>query len=213
MQNLFPVFIDIKGKKAVVIGGGSVAERKVSDLLQCDANIVVISPKATQSIADWAESGCITWLKRNFEEKDLSGACLAFLATNDSITNRNIAGICRREGIMVNAVDDPENCDFYVPAVLRRQSLALAISTGGKSPLLAKRLKNELEDVVTEAYGEFVEILGEQRQIILDQVENISERKRIFEAMVYSDILDLLKMGEKDKARERIKQCMSCLRG
>jgi precorrin-2 dehydrogenase/sirohydrochlorin ferrochelatase len=203
-KNLFPVFINIEGKKTVVIGGGKVAERKVSDLLQCDAQVVVISPQVTNIIADWADKGYITWLRKDFEDGDLLGACLAFLATDNSLVNRHVANICREQGILVNAVDDPENCDFYIPAVLRRQSLAVAISTGGKSPLLARKIKEDLEEVITEAYGEFAEILGEQREIILSGVPDIRERKKLFEALVYSDILALIKVGEKEKARERI---------
>lgn len=211
-KNLFPVFIDIEGKKTVVVGGGKVAERKISDLLQCAGQVVVVSPQVTPVIADWAETGCITWLQKDFEDGDLAGACLAFLATDNNSVNRHIASLCREQGILVNAVDDPVNCDFYVPAVLRRQSLAVAISTGGKSPVLARKIKEELEKVITAAYGEFAEILGEQREIVLNGVKDIRDRKNLFEALVYSDILELLKAGEKEKARERIEQCMSCLR-
>jgi precorrin-2 dehydrogenase/sirohydrochlorin ferrochelatase len=211
-KTLFPVFLDIYGKKAVVIGGGKVAERKISDLLGCNAQVVVVSPQATPVIAEWADRGRISWLPKEFEDGDLQGACMAFLATDNELVNRHVVDICREQGVMVNAVDDPANCDFYVPAVLRRQSLTLAVSTGGKSPLFARRLKEELSEVITEAYGDFVELLGEQRTIVQNEIADIRDRKKMYEALVYSDILDLLKVGEKEKARERIKQCMSCLR-
>jgi precorrin-2 dehydrogenase/sirohydrochlorin ferrochelatase len=211
-KTLFPVFLDIYGKKTVVIGGGKVAERKISDLLECNAQVVVVSPQATPVIAEWADRGRISWLPKEFEDGDVHGACMAFLATDNASLNRHVVDICHEQGVMVNAVDDPANCDFYVPAVLRRQSLTLAVSTGGKSPLFARKLKEELNEVITEAYGDFVELLGEQRLIVQNEIADIRDRKKIYEAMVYSDILDLLKVGEKEKARERIKQCMSCLR-
>lgn len=211
-KTLFPVFLDISGRNSIIIGGGIVAERKASDLLTCGAQVVVISPQVTPIIADWATQGRIVWLHREFQDEDLQHAFLVFLATNDSSVNRHAVSVCHEWGILVNAVDDPVNCDFYVPSVLRRQSLAVAISTGGKSPLFARKLREELEGIVTEPYGEFVELLGEQRTIIQNSIGDIRERRLVFEALTDWGILELLKAGEKEKARERIEQCMSCLR-
>ena len=101
------------------------------------------------------------------------------------------------------------NCDFYVPSIVRRGSLVLAISTEGKSPFFARRLREELENTISPAYGEFVEIMGDIREEIKEKVPDITVRKKIFESLVYSEVLDLLKAGEKDKARERIEACMS----
>lgn len=210
-KNLFPVFFDITDRKCLVVGGGIVAERKAADLLECDAQVILVSPQATPEIAKWADGNFITWRAREFTEEDLEDAFLVFLATDNSCVNQRAATLCRERRIPVNAVDDPSNCDFYVPSILRRQSLAIAISTGGKSPLFARKMREELEAVITEAYGEFVEILGEKRLVVQEYVGDIKERKKIYETLVYSDILELLKAGEKEKARERIEQCMSCL--
>ncbi len=109
----------------------------------------------------------------------------------------------------MNAVDDPENCDFYVPSVIRRNSLVLAVSTEGKSPLYAQKLRRELENIVTEAHGKFVDLLGEQRGIIKEKITDINVRQEVFRSLVYSDILELLEAGEEEKARERIRECMS----
>ncbi|HEX3010442.1 MAG TPA: bifunctional precorrin-2 dehydrogenase/sirohydrochlorin ferrochelatase [Syntrophomonadaceae bacterium] len=211
-NNLFPVYLDINGRKSLVVGGGMVARRKIADLLECGCQVTVISLRADAMIVDWANEGRITWLQREFNNEDLQNVFLVFLATDNHRVNGRIADLCRDKGIMVNAVDDPVNCSFFVPSVLRRQSLAIAISTSGNSPLFARKLKEELGDVVTDAYGEFVEMLGQQRKLIQERITDIKERKRVFETLIDSDILELLKAGEKEKARERMEQCMSCLR-
>lgn len=209
MANLFPVFLSLSGKECLVVGGGQVAERKIADLLECEANINVISPTAGDLIRLWSNQGLINWQAREIEESDLNNIFLAFVATNNMHTNQMVANWCRERGIMVNAVDDPPNCDFYVPAVVRRNSLIVAISTEGKSPMFARRLREQLEELIGEEYGEFVDFLGELREPVKQAVSDIEERKRIFAALADSDILDLLKAGERERAKERMEQCMS----
>lgn len=211
MAHLFPAFLNLANKNCLIIGGGKVAERKVRDLLDYDARITVISPGAENNIKHWANQGIITWKPRGFQVTDLDGVFLVFLATDDRNLNHQVVSLCRNQQILVNAVDDPPNCDFYVPSVIRRQSLAIAISTEGKSPLFARKMREELEQLITAEYGEFVEILGEQRELIKTQVADITKRKEILVSLVYSDILELLKAGEKEKVRERVEQCMSFL--
>jgi precorrin-2 dehydrogenase/sirohydrochlorin ferrochelatase len=186
-----------------------VARRKIESLLEYNAKVRVVSPRVEAIIEEWAAKGLITWQKRNFAADDLQDALLVFIATDNSDLNSQIAGLCRQKNIMVNAVDDPSNCDFYVPSVLRRKSLSLAISTAGKSPLFAARLRRELEDIVTDEYGDFVEMLGEFREQIKSSGLPIEDRKRLYTELVNSDILELLKIGAKEKVEERIKQCMS----
>ena len=209
MAHLFPVFLSLSGKKCLVVGGGRVAERKIADLLECEANINVISPTAGDSIQLWSNQGLISWQAREIEVSDLDNVCMVFVATNNMDANRLVVSWCRERGILVNAVDDPPNCDFYVPAVVRRNSLVVAISTEGKSPMFARKLREQLEGFIGEEYGEFVDFLGEQREPIKQAVNDIEKRKRIFEALVDSDILDLLKAGERERAKERMEQCTS----
>ncbi|MDD2619506.1 MAG: bifunctional precorrin-2 dehydrogenase/sirohydrochlorin ferrochelatase [Syntrophomonadaceae bacterium] len=209
MAHLFPIYLDLSGKKCLVIGGGPVAERKVENLLDYGVNIKLVSPQVEKKIEQWAEDGIITWLPREFEETDLKEVFIVFVATNDGSVNQTAVELCRQKGILANAVDDPPNCDFFIPSIIRRDSLVVAISTEGKSPLFARRLREELEQVITPEYGEFVTILGEMRIRIKEIVPDIELRKKIFQDLVDSDILILLKAGEKQKARERIEQCMS----
>ncbi|NLB87655.1 MAG: bifunctional precorrin-2 dehydrogenase/sirohydrochlorin ferrochelatase [Syntrophomonadaceae bacterium] len=208
-HHFYPIYINLHNKSCLIVGGGLVAERKVSNLLDYGANVIVVSPQVTPIIDDYADKGLITLIKRTFEPEDLDDIFIVFIATDDSDTNQFIADLCRTRKILVNAVDDPPNCDFFVPAVVRRGSLAVAISTEGKSPMLARHLRMELEDYFVAAYEEYVDLLGEYREIIKNNVPDINVRRKIFAALVNSDILDLLKAGERLLARERVEQCIS----
>jgi precorrin-2 dehydrogenase/sirohydrochlorin ferrochelatase len=165
MTHLFPVLISLAGKNCLIIGGGQVAERKIADLLNYGANICVVCPHARDKVKQWADQGLICWHTREFVTNDLDSVYMVFVATNNRHLNQTIVLQCRQRGILVNAVDDPPNCDFYVPAILRRDSLVIGISTEGKSPMFAKKLRLQLEELIGEEYGQFVEILGNQRDL------------------------------------------------
>ncbi|MDD4775413.1 MAG: bifunctional precorrin-2 dehydrogenase/sirohydrochlorin ferrochelatase [Syntrophomonas sp.] len=212
MEHLYPIYINLAGKKCLVVGGGKVAQRKIETLLEYKARVQVASPVVTDPIDVWAQSNLISWAERNFEPADLADVFLVFIATGDKQTNKEIASLCRDRGIMVNAVDDPENCDFFVPAILRRESLCIAVSTEGKSPLLAAKLRNELESLIPSAYGDWVETLGRLRDEIKHADLDIKKRQQLFAELVNSDILELIIQGRKQQAEERINECMSCLR-
>ncbi|MCX5780100.1 MAG: bifunctional precorrin-2 dehydrogenase/sirohydrochlorin ferrochelatase [Firmicutes bacterium] len=211
MAHLYPIYLNLAGRNCLVVGGGKVAERKAATLLEYGAHIRLVSPSVTSSISDWAAQNLIELRARMFKPEDLEGVFLVFIATDDPEINNAITMLCQEKAILVNAVDDPPNCDFYVPSILRRNSLCVAISTEGKSPLLAAKLRRELEEYIPEEYGEWVEILGELRTQIKETDLNIGERKAIFEGLVNSNLLDLLIEGRKEQIEERIKQCMSCL--
>lgn len=208
-MHLFPINISLHNKQCLVIGGGQVALRKVENLLVYETSITVVSPQAEDEIKRLAQQGSITWHQRNFKEEDLLNAFLVFVATDDNSMNQSINQLCNREGILVNAVDDPPNCDFYVPSVIRRGSLVVTVSTEGKSPLYAKKLRRDLGKTITEAQGRFVDLLGEQREFIKARIADIDTRQEIFKALVDLDVLDLLAAGEEEKARERMRECIS----
>lgn len=212
MAHLYPIYLQLAGKKCLVVGGGKVAERKVETLLEYEASIRVVSPAAEPNIHIWSDQGLLDWWRGVFQPQDLDDVFLVFIATGDEDINKGIAALCREKGILVNAVDDPPNCDFYVPSILRRNSLCVAISTEGKSPLLAGKLRRELENIIPYEYGEWVEILGDLRDKIKSSNLSIKARKILFEELVHSDILELLQAGRKEIIEERIERCMSCLR-
>ncbi len=209
MTQLFPVFINLTDKPCLVLGGGQVAARKVQNLLDCGAVVKVISPEAVDVIKDCSEQGLIKWVRRELEINDLQDVFMVFVATSNPEANQQAVDWCRERNILVNAVDDPPNCDFYVPSVLRRNSLVLAISTEGKSPLYARKLREELESIITPEHGEYVDLLGEQRELIKETISDINVRKKVFEALVDSDIFELLRRGDQVKVRERVQECIS----
>ncbi len=208
-KHLYPIFINLMGKPCLVVGGGSVAERKIDDLLAYGAEVFLVSPEATELIKGYAQQGLIQWAKRKFQPFDLEDIFLVYIATNDNDLNKTIAQICQEKKILVNAVDDPPNCDFFVPALVRRGSLGIAISTEGKSPMLAKHLRKELEEYFPEVYSDYLDLLGESREYIKENFPDINIRRQIYKDLVESDILDLLRGNNGQKARERVRECIS----
>lgn len=213
MQHLYPIYLNLAKKSCLIIGGGSVAERKAASLLEYGAHVKVVSPLAEPNIIAWADQDILQWYAREYAENDLDGAFMVFIATDDNALNKEIADLCRQRGILVNAVDDPPNCDFYVPSVLRRGSLAVAVSTEGKSPLFAARLRRQLETLITEEYGNCVDSLGQIREELKKSSLDINQRKQILEQIVDADLLGLLQAGRYEEAEERINQCMFSWRG
>jgi precorrin-2 dehydrogenase / sirohydrochlorin ferrochelatase len=210
---LYPVFLRLHDKLCVICGGGAVACRKVKNLLPCGAIVKVISPTADQRMKTWALRGRLTWHETKFSARHLTGAHMVFAVTDDRTENARISALCRKKGIPVNIADDPAGCDFFVPSVLRRKSLAVAVSTAGMSPMFARTIRKELEQTLTGAYGEFLDLLGDQRGTIQRAITDSARRRKIFKRLVASDILDLLKAGRKKEAKHRIQQCISSSQG
>ena len=160
----YPVFLEVTGRPVLVIGGGRVGLEKVSGLLAAGAAITVVSPELEPTLAAWGDEGRFRHVARAYEPGDLEGCALVFVATDDRSANATIRAEGRRRGIWVNAVDDPPNCDFILPSVVRRGTMTLAISTGGGSPAMARRVREELTDYFTEDFEGLAEMLAEVRQ-------------------------------------------------
>ena len=164
MANLFPMFVKLAGRKCLVVGGGPVAEGKVEGLLSCQATVVLVAPEVTEKIARWNDQGRLTWHARRFQPSDLEGAFLVIAATGVDTVNEQVFREAEARGILCNAVDEPDRCHFYYPAIVRRGPLQIAISTGGLSPALASRLRAELEMQFGPEYERWIEELGALRQ-------------------------------------------------
>jgi len=177
-NSLFPIFVKLTKKKCVVVGAGKIASAKAAGLFRNHAQVVVIGPRATAWIQSQARAGKLIWHKRNFRGEDVAGAFLVIAATNSSATNQAVFRACRAQGALCNVVDDPEHCDFYYPAVVRRGPLQIAIATGGRSPALARRLRIELERQFGPEYGAWVEHVGKMRKQILRQHVGEEERRK-----------------------------------
>ena len=165
-MSLFPMFVKLAGRLVVVIGGGSVAEGKIPGVLSAGARVRLIAPSITPQIAEWVRFGKIDWLPKEFEAVDLNGAFLVIAATSAPGVNETVFREAEARGLLCNAVDDIEHCHFYYGAVVQRGDLQIAISTNGKSPALAQRLRKELELELGPEYEVWVQWLGAAREAL-----------------------------------------------
>jgi len=163
VSRYFPAFLDLRGRRCLVVGGGAVGTHKAQALAECGARVTVVSPTATPALAALAAAGRLVRRPRPFVERDLRGAALVVAATGVAAVDRAVAALARRRRVLVNVVDRPPECDFIVPSVLRRGPLQIAVSTGGRSPALAREIRRELEALFPHDYGDFVERVGEAR--------------------------------------------------
>ncbi len=209
MSYLYPVYFKLDHKLCLVVGGGRVAERKIGSLLECGAMVRVVSPAVTPLIGQWNCQEKLELRQREYQPNDLDDAFLVFAATNQPKVNQRIVKDCQMKNLPINVVDDPENCNFTVPSVVRRGRLSIAVSTKGASPMLAAKIRRQLAEQFGPEYGEFLEILADLRQRILYEVEEIEERQEIFKKLIESDILELLRENKHGQVKERIDKCLS----
>jgi precorrin-2 dehydrogenase / sirohydrochlorin ferrochelatase len=184
MASYYPVFVDLEGKRCLVVGGGEIATRKVEGLLEAGALVVVVSPGLSSALVALAACGAIQHRPRAFLEGDVVGCALVIGATDQYVVNQAVCEAARRHHIWVNIVDTPEHCDFIAPAVVRRGALQIAISTGGLSPTLAKRIRMQLERFYGQEYAELLEKLGRERPRIRQLIADPELRKAYYERLV-----------------------------
>ena len=207
MPRYYPLYLNIEGQICLVVGGGPVAERKVSGLLDARARVRIVSPTLTPQLQSWAEQSLIETIALPYTTSFLQDIVLVFAATNNREVNAQIAQDARAKGLWVTVADAPEEGSFVSPSVLRRGELCLSISTGGANPMLAARLSEELAQRFGPEYGEFVELLGQMRAYIKTRVSHVGGRRvllaRLLEPDTEAEIRTLLREGQAEKAREQ----------
>jgi len=189
-MSFYPVCLDLGDKHCVVVGGGRVAERKVLGLLSCSARVTVISPELTGELRRCYNDGAIGWLDREYQPGDLKQAFLVIAATNDEATQKQVFEEAAADNLLLNVADVPQRCNFILPATVRQGDLVMAISTAGKSPALARKLRLELEKRYGVEYRILVEILGAVRPQILSSGLEQSENEKIFNQLLHDNIAD-----------------------
>jgi siroheme synthase-like protein len=197
----------LSGRRCLVIGGGEIGLEKVEGLLACDGQVTLIAPEAEPALAEYAREGSITWERRAYEgPADLEGAFMAIAATNDSEVNIAVFEDAERRAMLVNIVDVPPLCNFILPAIVRSGPLAIAISTAGASPALAKRMKREIQEQFGEHYARLAVLLNEVRGWAKGTLPTYQDRKAFFEEIVGGspDPVALLREGEEEAVRELI---------
>jgi uroporphyrin-III C-methyltransferase/precorrin-2 dehydrogenase/sirohydrochlorin ferrochelatase len=176
-MELFPLFLKLEGRPCLVVGAGRVAESKIESLVRSGAKVRVVAPEATEAVREAARSGALVWEQRAYQPGDLAGAFLVVAATSSPELHAEIFAQARRAGVLCNAVDEPDRCDFYCPAVVRRGPLQIAISTGGLFPALAQRLRQDLELQFGPEYGAWIEEIARTRKELLASSLSAAERK------------------------------------
>jgi len=197
----YPLFLNVTGKKSVVVGGGLVAFRKIQTLLEHGALVTIVSPEICWEINDLRENNKVHILHRDYRTGDLQGAFIVIAATNIASTNKAIATEAKEKGILLNVVDDADNSDFILPSYLNRGDLTIAISTAGMSPALARKIRTRLEKEYGDEYASLLLLINQVREEIKNQDITVSNDKWQ-EALDLDLFIDMLKQGHHEKARD-----------
>ena len=198
----YPVNLDIKEKQCLVVGGGSVASRKAKTLMECEAIVTVVSPEFTLSLKDIEQYSGITLIQRPYQTSDLDGKFLVIGATNDEKLNRRINADAEHRNMLCNIADVPDICNFILPAIIRRGDFCLAVSTSGKSPAFAKKLRKDLEKTFGDEYALFLSLMGEIRKKLLAEEHAPEAHKPIFEKLISHNLPEMIKNNEKERINQ-----------
>jgi len=203
-QRYFQICLNIIGKPCVVIGGGDVARRKAASLIESKADVTLVSPKLDPVLEYMAFQKEFVWKQREFQPKDLDGVFIAVAATDQREVNEKIANLCREKGILCNVVDAPDEGTFITPTAVDRGPLSISVSTSGISPALASSIRQEIEMAYGEEYGRFLELMAMLRPKVLAEFSSPQQRHLIFERMVSSRAISLLRNGMNDEAHKEL---------
>lgn len=206
MSKYYPIHLNVTGKKCVIIGGGKVAYRKVRSLKESGADVVVVSPEVCPEMIN--EDGLVL-IKKEYEESFLDGALLVIAATDNEVINKKVTLDAEKRNIIVNVVDYPERCSFIVPSTINRGDLCISISTGGASPAVSKRVREELEAVFGKEYEEYLELLTKMRSLAMSSIEDSIKRRKVLQRLAKKDIFDAVKDEGVEAAETKMREIIS----
>lgn len=204
MKKYYPVSLDMTNKRCVIIGGGEVAERKAERLIECGAQVVIVSRSLTPLLEDRKKARKIEHIDTDYEKKTLRGAFMVIGATDRDDVNARVSQDALSLGILVNIVDDPDRCNFILPSLLQQGDLSIAVSTGGKSPALARKIREELQQQYGPEYESLLGIMGSLRKKVLAQGHASEANKAVFVDLVHSDMLQAIRDGNRDRVKKII---------
>jgi uroporphyrin-III C-methyltransferase/precorrin-2 dehydrogenase/sirohydrochlorin ferrochelatase len=204
MQTPLPIFLDLAKRPVLIVGGGSVALRKVTAVRKTNAQVTVIAPDLCIELQKLATDGQIRHLARGFQEGDTAGFALVFAATNDDAVNRALAIEARAAGIPVNVADKPDQCTFVMPSIIERHPVQIAISSAGASPLLARLLRARLETLIPAGFGELAKLVAGCRDKVKQRFSNLDQRRRFWEEVLQGPIAELFFSGQQNEAMKRL---------
>jgi precorrin-2 dehydrogenase / sirohydrochlorin ferrochelatase len=202
----YPIFLDLSTHPCLVIGGGTVAERKVETLLSAQGKVTVISPTLTPQLHARAKDRVITVFQRPYRAGDLKGFSLVFVATDDAELHKHVADEAREAGVLLNVADQPEFCSFIVPAIVARGDLTIAVSTGGASPALARKIRHDLERSYGLEYELTLRVLARVREWVAKSQLTVDERRRLFTTLVESPLVEYVRERQIEKIDALLQQ-------
>jgi uroporphyrin-III C-methyltransferase/precorrin-2 dehydrogenase/sirohydrochlorin ferrochelatase len=203
-MDYLPIFIKLRGRTSVVVGGGDVALRKVSLLLQAGADVTVVAPTLCAELAEWQRQGRVEHLSACFAPEQLDGAQLVIAATDDEEVNRAVSEAARARNLPVNVVDAPELCTFVVPSVVDRSPIVIAVSSGGKAPVLARMVRARLETLIPASYGRLAQLAGEFRDKVKARFATSQQRRMFWEDVFQGPVAERVFSGQESQARQQL---------
>jgi siroheme synthase-like protein len=201
-MRFYPIFLDLKGRQVLVVGGGNIAQDKVEKLLAAGALVQIVSPELNDYLEDLVKQGVIGYRCGEFAGSDLKGKFLVVSATDNKLANETVARLACERGLLCNVVDQPALCNFITPALVTRGHLQIAISTGGDSPSVTQRVKREIAELIGDEYAEFLEIAADLRAEGQRRFTDYSRRRELMRKFVESEALDLIRAGRIEEAKQ-----------
>ena len=202
----YPVNLDLSGRNVLVVGAGAVAARKVQGLVAAGARVTVVAPEAVPELVEAAENGAVRWHQRTYRRGEVASYRLAVAATGDPDVNGQVHWDAEAAGVWLNAADDPDRCSFTLPAVIRRDDLQVAVSTNGRSPAVAAWLRRSLEESIGPEHASLLALVAEVREDL--RVERSTTETSDWEAALDGDLLDLIRSGDVEGARLRLRRAL-----
>ena len=207
-MDFLPIFMNIRGRHCLVVGGGEVAARKASLLREAGGDLTIVAPELCPSLQREVEQGMIAYQQRGFEEADLDGCAVVIASTDDSEVNRRVSELAQSRSIPVNVVDNPELCSFIMPSIIDRSPVQIAVSTGGTSPVLARLLRTRLESAIPSTYGHLAALAEDFREKVKARFGEVNSRRNFWEDVLQGRIAEMVFAGKDEDARAELEQAV-----
>ena len=204
-----PLFVDVKERPCLVVGGGDIAARKAGLLLKAQASVIVVAPKVSASMKALIDNDKVTWLNTVFSAEVLTDTVLVIAATDDEAVNQAVYQQAKSKNILVNVADSPELCDFILPSILDRSPIVVAVSSGGKSPILARQLRARLETLIPPTYGRLANLVGRYRDAVKDKLSTINLRRRFWESILQGKVADHVLAGRDEQGEQLLQSLLN----
>jgi uroporphyrin-III C-methyltransferase/precorrin-2 dehydrogenase/sirohydrochlorin ferrochelatase len=204
-----PIFFDVKQHDCLVVGGGDVAARKASLLLNSQANVTVVAPELASPMQTLLDDQKVIWIKAEFEPQHIQQQTMVFAATDDDAVNRHVYDVAKQKGILVNVADCPSLCDFIIPSILDRSPIVVAVSSGGDSPVLARNLRARLETLIPPSYARLGQLASRYREAVKEKFASLTQRRRFWDKVISGKIADHVLAGRDDIAEKALKDLLT----